>query len=336
MSEEITQAENEEINSVPEENTEPKKAKLPKPEAPPIKFQLIYRLPNGEWDQFEEEEPTREDFYKMIEREFLKDGSLVTEIEYDEDGNELQKTLNVYNENGKITQQELFNEGMLAEKTVFIYDDKNRLLKETREFEEGFPIITHFSYDDQDRITEKRTDDNDGEMQKKETYQYHPVWKDKVIRHEIFDEENKLSTEEETEWEERNGEVKAARLIVKDHTFDTYRRTDFFDPSKREDGIAYATFNEKEKVIEYVKVIFDEDGLEAEEHSVSVNESDNFKVFYTYDEYSRPVVQEQHQADKIISKVHRRFNEQGSVSLIGYRSFSRGLYVDLFDYEYFD
>lgn len=336
MSDETTSPENEEVTA-PEETAKPKLPKQPKPEPPPVKVQVIYRLPDGEWEQFEEEDaPSRDQFYKMMERVYLKDGSLVSETEYDEDGNELQKTLNVYNANGKVTQQELFNEGALAEKITFVYDDKNRLQKETREFEEGFPITTHFKYDDQDRLIEKRTDDNDGELQKKETFQYHSVWNDKVVKHETFDEENTLSTEEETEWEERNGEVKAARVIVKDHSFDTYRRTELFDARKREDNIAYATFNEKEKVIEYVKVVYDEDGLEAEEHSVSVNESDNFKVYYTYDEYSRPVVQEQHQADRIISKVHRKFNEKGSVELIGYRSFSRGLYVDLFEYEYFD
>lgn len=332
MSDEILQNENEENKIEAEETAKPR---LPKPEPPPVKVQLIFRMPNGEWDDFEEqEELSKDNFYKMIHRELLKDGSLLTEMEYDEEGTELQKTVNVYNDKGYISSHELYNEGILAEKTVYEYDEKNRLSKETRQFEEGFPLTTHFTYDDQDRVIEKRVDDDEGELQKKEKFVYHPEWKDKVVKHETFDEEGKLSTEEETEWEERNGEIKAKKLIVRDHSFDTYRRTEFFDAKKRDDNIAYATFNEKDKVLEYVKVTYDEEGRESEEQSVSVNESDNFKVIYTYDEYDRPVEQEQQQADKIISKINRRFNEQGSVQLIAVRSFSRGMYVDLFEYEY--
>ena len=334
MSEETVSEEaasTEEISSQ-EEN---KPVKKEKPELKQFLKQHVYRLSNGEWDDFEGVEVIdKKGFHKVFERELTKDGEIISEKEMDEDGNEIQKTQNKYNADGKIVHHELFNEGELVEKIHSEYDEKKRLVKETREFDEGFPLSTIFSYDNEDRLIEKRIDDSDGELQKRETYQYHPTWKDKVVKHVVYDEEDKISVEEEIEWEEREGEIKQKKIIAKDNSMNSYRRTEFFDPKSREDNIAYAVYNEREKVVEYVKVIFDDRGREIEEHSVSVNDSDNFKVYYTYDEFDRVIKQEQHQQDKIISKINRRFGESGYAELIAVRSFSRGMYVDYFEYEF--
>lgn len=327
-----------ETNSEPaaEEQKAPRE-KLPKPEPPQARKTVIYRLVNGEWDDFaDKEEIDMEGFFRFMVSEYREDGSLVSEIQYDDDGEELQKSINEYNDKGKVTKFELYNEGQLAERIVYTYDDKNRVLTETREFEDGFPLITHYSYDSEDRVIEKRVDDSDGELQKRETFEYHPEWKDKVVKHVVYDEEGNASTEQLTTWEEREGKPKVKSLVMTDHSFDSYRRTEFFDPKTREDQISYATFNDKDKVVEYVKTVFDEEGRESQEQSFSVNESDNYIVYYEYDEYDRPIAQEQHQEDRIISKIQRRFNSKGSVALVAMRSFNRGMYVDVFDYEYFE
>lgn len=319
------------------EETAPQQMKMeaPKTETAAIKTQLVFRLHNGEWADFEEQETIdKTDFHKIFHREMLPNGELVFEIEYDKDGKEIQKISNTFDEKGNLILHELFNEGVLAEKTEISYDEKNRITEEKREFDEGYPLTTFFKYDEEGRVIEKHVDDSDGELQKRETFEYHPIWKNKVVKHKIFDEEDKVSVEEDSEWEERDGEVKAKQFVVQDHTMNSYRRTDFFDPRTREDHIAMATFNEKEKVLEYVKVLFDEKDREIEEHSVSVNDSDNFIVYYTYDELDRVIAQEQHQADKIISKINRRFGKEGLAELIAIRSFNRGMYVDVFEYEF--
>ena len=307
----------------------------PKKEIAPVKKQVVYRLSNGEFDDFAEVETIEKDsFHKIFHREMKKDGQLIFETEYDADGNEIQKTVNTFDDKDRVAVHELFTEGNLAEKTIYERDEKGNVIKETREFDEGFPLATFFTYDDEGRVTEMRVDDSDGELQKREIFKYHPTWKDKIVLHEVYDEEDKISMREENEWEEREGEVKARKFIVNDFSLDRYRRTEFFDPRVREDRIVMATFNNKDKVTEYVKIIFDENDRELEEHSVSVNDSDNFIVYYTYDDLDRVIKQEQHQQDKIISKINRRFGENGLAELIGIRSFSRGMYVDLFEYEF--
>lgn len=310
-------------------------SKVPEKEIAPVKKQVVYRLSNGEFDDFAEAETIdREEFYKIFHREMDKDSQLIFEVEYDEDGTEIHKTINTLDDKGKVICHEIFNEGISAEKITYERDEKGNVVKETREFDEGFPLTTFFKYNEDGKVIELRVDDSDGELQKRETFVYHPVWKDKVVLHEVYDEEEKITLKEENEWEERDGEVKARKFTVNDYSLQRYRRTEFFDPRKREDNIAMATFNDKEKVIEYVKIIFDEKDRELEEHSISVNDSDNFIVYYTYDEFDRVILQEQHQRDKIISKINRRFGENGLAELIGIRSFSRGMYVDLFEYEF--
>ncbi|MBI3512121.1 MAG: hypothetical protein HY064_15795 [Bacteroidetes bacterium] len=323
-------------SSGPTEKEKTPRVKPDKPVPPSIKVQEVYRMINGEWDEYSEKEILdKEGFFKVFHREFTSNGDLICEIQFDAQGNEVQKTQNALDEKGNIISHELFNEGQLAEKITFEYDDKGRVVKEQHEFEEGFPLTTHFIYDAEGRVIEKRADDNEGELQKKETFAYHPAWKDKIVKHEVFDEEGEKTLEEINEWEERDGEVKAKQMTVNDVAFHSYKRSEFYDPKTREDHIGFATFNEKDKVIEYVKVIFDEEGREAEEHSHSINDSDNFKVFYTYDEFDRVVKQEQHQEDKIISKITRRFNKSGHAELVAVRSFNRGVYVDWFEFEYF-
>ncbi|HEU4716909.1 MAG TPA: hypothetical protein VFU15_03720 [Bacteroidia bacterium] len=337
MSEENTTvqpAENAPVSSEETVNTEKKEKK----ELAKIQVQKIYRLLNGEWDDFAELSgpPQRlDDFYLVFERHLTPEGEIMLETELDMEGGEIQKTVNTFNEKGKLVQQELYNEGVLAEKTIYEYDEKDRVVKETREFEEGFPLTAYFKYDDKDRVIEKRVDDSEGELQKRETYTYDETYSDKIATHNVYDEEDNLSLEESFEWMEKDGEVKASKQTVKDHSLNSFRRTEFFDPKEREDNIGYATFNEREKVVEYVKVVFDEKGREAEEHSFSVNDSDNFKVYYTYDDEDRVVMQEQKQEDKIISKIHRRFNTEGHAEIISVRSFSRGIYVDYYEYKYY-
>ncbi|MEO5642148.1 MAG: hypothetical protein ABIQ40_20100 [Bacteroidia bacterium] len=306
-----------------------------KKETPPIRKQLVYRLLNGEFGDFEGVETIdKSGFHKVFERDMKNDGQLIEEVEYDEDGTVLHKTSNTFDEKNRIVVHELYTEGVLAEKTIYERDEKGNVIKEIREFDEGFPLTMNFRIDEEGRVVEIRVDDSDGDLQKRETFTYHSVWKDKVVTHEVYDEEDKVTLKEENEWEEREGEIKAKKFNVNDYSLDRYRRTEFFDPRSREDKIAMATFNNKEKVTEYVKVIFDENGRELEEHSISVNDSDNFIVYYTYDDKDRVVLQEQHQHDKIMSKINRRFGEHGLAEMIGIRSFTRGMYVDVFEYEF--
>jgi hypothetical protein len=300
------------------------------------KTQKVYRLYNGSWDDIESEENPDTSAWKITyDREFTKDGELVSEIEFDVAGTEVQKQLNTYNDRDKIVRHELYNEGQLVETITFEYDEKGQLASEYREFEEGYPLYTRYTYNDEGRVTEKRVEDADGEQEKRETFEYHPEWKDKVVKHEVYDEEDTLTSVEETEFELRDGEVKTKQQTITDHTINKLRKTVFYSAKDREDNIAYVTYNEKDKALELFKIVYDEKGREVEERSESVLPSENFEVFYTYDDEDRIIHQEHRQGDRILSKHNRRFNEKHLPSFHGFRSANRGMHVDYFEYTYF-
>ena len=301
------------------------------------KTQKVYRDYNGNWDDIEEVDmPDTSSYVLTYDREFTGAGELVFEVEYDQHDEEVQKQVNTYNDQGKITRHELHNEGQLVETIVFDYDANGNLFSEYREFEEGYPLKTIYTYDGENRMVEKRVEDSDGELEKRETFAYHAEWKDKVVKHESFDEEDELTLEEITENEIRNVEVKTKEQTIKDHTINIERRTVFYDPKEREDHISYATYNEKGKVVELFKIVFDEKGREIEEHSESIVGSENFQVYYTYDDEDRVIHQEHRQADRILSKHNRKFNEKSLPSFHSFRSHNRGMHIDFFEYTYFD
>jgi hypothetical protein len=300
------------------------------------KTQKVFRLYNGEWDEVEGNDSPDVSAYKLTyDREFTRDGELVFEIEFDPAGEEVQKQVNTYNEQGRILRHELYNEGVLAETIDFTYDDQGRVATEYREFEEGYPLKTIYSYDDQNRVVEKRIEDTDEELERRETFEYHPEWKDKVTRKVIFDEEDEMTQEEVMDYEERNGEVKTKSILSIDHSMEITRKTVFFDAKSREDNIAYVVYNEKDKALELFRIVHDEQGREIEERSESVNPSENYEVYYTYDESDRVIHQEHRQGDRILSKHDRRFNDHDLPSFHAFRSHSRGMYVDYFEYTYF-
>ena len=82
------------------EETVPKQIEkeVAKTETVKIKTQIVYRLMNGEWADFEEVEIVdKASFYKIFHREMLPTGDLVCEIEFDKDGNEIQKSIKISN-----------------------------------------------------------------------------------------------------------------------------------------------------------------------------------------------------------------------------------------------
>lgn len=302
-----------------------------------LKTQKVYRLYNGSWDDIENEENPDTSTYKLtFDREFTNAGELVYEIEFDAAGNEVQKQVNTYNDKEKIVKHELYNEGELVETIDFEYDEKGNLASEYRTFEEGYPLRTVYTYDDENRVIEKAVVDDDGEQEKRETFEYHTEWKDKIVKHDSYDEEDSLTIEEINEYELRDGEVRTKEQTVIDHTLNIKRRTVFFDAKNREDNIGYVTYNEKDKAVELFKILYDDKGRETEERSESVNASENFEVYYTYDDDDRVIHQEHRQGDRILSKHNRRFNEKSLPSFHAFRSASRGMHVDYFEYTYFD
>jgi hypothetical protein len=296
----------------------------------------IYRLTNGAWEDIYGDDPASPDlFHIRWKRLFNAHGDLLEEIEFDEDGTELQKTINEYDSANRLIKSSLFDSGNFAESTIFEYNDKGQLVKESRSFEEGYPVHVFYSYNGNAMLIEKRTEDDDKELERIETFEYHPEWTDQIVVHRVYDEENTLTQETLTQWELRDEVVKAKELISEDFIAGHFKRTEFFDPRKRQDSVGFVSYDRKGKVLEVFKIKFDEHGNEIEEKSESVVAGDNFTVTYEHDESGRVTRQIQIQGDKIISDHQRLYNDNGDAHVHAFRSPTRGIFVERFEYVYF-
>jgi hypothetical protein len=88
-------------------------------------------------------------------------------------------------------------------------------------------------------------------------------------------------------------------------------------------------------VTDIERVVINDAGHETEHHIESVNVSDNLQVYNEHDEHGRIVKQEQRQKDRILVKVERKFNAEHHVEVLSYRSASRGIYLDVAQFEYY-
>lgn len=311
-----------------------------KPQKAPVQTHRIFRAPAMEFDpELDLTSLDRSEFYLFSERTFTPAGELLTEKEYDDDGNTLQEVRNTYNEAGKLIHHELFSDGFQAENITYTYNEHGNVVNERQTFEEGFPIVRRLVYDEQQRIIELITEDDDGELSEREVYTYSTDYPEKIVKLVKMDEDNIPVHEEETTWEERtdkdgNTAPYPKQVIVRDLKYKNERRTDYFDARNREDQIASVSYNAAGKTIEIIYITFDENGNELEERTESVNAADNVEISYSYDEHDRVIEQLQRQKDKILLKVQRRFNDKNHVDQLSYRSASRGIYLDIAEFDY--
>lgn len=310
------------------------------PKPVPAKQHRIFRALGLELDEFISLDEMKEYFFLFNERTFLPNGDLLTEKEYDDSGTILQETRNTYNENGKLTQHQLFSDGMLAESIYYTYTDKGLLQDERHEFEEGMPVISRYIYDEKDRIVEVVSEDGEGELNERQTYVYSEEFPESVVLQIKYNEDNEPEIEEKSEYTEVTDEqgkktVLLTQRIHTNHLTGHVRKIDYFESGTHDDNIISITYNEKDKVVEIERVVLNEEGLEIEHHTESVNASDNLQVYNEHDEHARIIKQEQRQKDKILVKIERRFNAEHHVEILSYRSASRGVYLDVAQFDYY-
>lgn len=315
---------------------------MEKPTPKPARLLRTYRAYDLDFDPEQNiADLDRNDFYLISETVYNPEGLSIAEKEFDEEGNVLQEVRNEYNSEGKLIHHELFSDGEQAENITYTYNEKGKVIEERQNFEQGFPIIRKFVYDEQDRLVELIVEDDEGELSEREVYTYSADFPDKMIKLQKFNEDNKLVHEEESVYEaetDEAGKVSARlkQVTARDLVYDTLRRTDYYDARTREDQIAQVTSNRAGKTTEIVYIVYNEAGQVIEERIESVNASENIEYYYVRDEYERILEEVRRQKDKILLKIHRRFNAENHVDLFSLRSAVSGAYLQFTEIEYYD
>jgi hypothetical protein len=312
------------------------------PKRKPARLHRIYRAPGLDFDPEQNiAELDRAEFFLVNELTYTPDGKLISEKEFDDQGNVLQEVKNEYNEKGELIHHELFSDGVQAENITYQYNEKGKVVEERQNFDEGFPVIRRFVYDEQDRLIELISEDDEGELSEREVYTYSTDFPDKIVKLVKYDEDNKPAHEEESVYEsetDEDGKVtpRLKQITARDLVYDTLRRTDYYDAQNREDQIAQVSYNRAGKTTEVIYIVYDESGNVIEERIESVNAAENIEFYYVRDEHGRILEEVRRQKDKILLKINRRFSVENYVELFSFRSAVSGVYLQFSEFEFYD
>ncbi len=100
------------------------------------------------------------------------DGTLLRSVDYDSDGNEIEKIENKLDEKGRITEQKHYYEGELAETVVFEYDVNSLPVKETKRYADGGEEEVQTTYNADNRVTERKFIGSEGEVERREAFRF--------------------------------------------------------------------------------------------------------------------------------------------------------------------
>jgi hypothetical protein len=235
--------------------------------------------------------------------EFDKNGQLVQEVRYTEDGEIDEKNVNVYDESGKLKESMTYlDEEAPAEHKSYERDEEGQVIKAFKHYQDGEKDTIHYNRDAQGRVTEKITIDSFNEEEARETIEY----EGENIAHRVITEYDEKTLDESFEYDEKGKLAKHTKWTINEEDA-TYAST------FNEDGnlMQVMKYNEKGKLLS--RVVYHYEAKRpvkiVEETPYGTNTS-----HIKYDEKGNPAEQfEENDAGEMNHKVLKKFNDQGDV-----------------------
>jgi hypothetical protein len=283
-----------------------------------VKTRLVYRV-----DAFEDFYVTDSDSrkYKFNEATYNEQGNVLTETEFDADGNVVYYVLNVYNEKGLLNELERFYYGTLTEKCVFTYTSDDLPLTEKIIYTGAGEKETTYTYTDFKKPATKITIDHSHEDPTlKEKFEYH---NERLTKRSIYQNDD----EEPCYWRAITYDQTLADKIMEETVFDastgiTTVITSHVNLSYLDNKLAERitrTFDEKEKLIQ--ELTEDAKGKRI--------------VTYQYDAEGNIVMEERHRQGAIYFKVASEYNEAGLLVKQTVIDTANGSYTEFYDYDFY-
>ncbi len=210
------------------------------------------------------EKQTENDPYKSQYREFNANGDVLVETRYNSDGEVLSKTVNIYNEQHQTTRTEFYDaEQETTEIHDFFYDNRGNLIRETVDFEQGFITVYNYKYNSDGNEIRISEQDEDGEVEEVKIQRYDA--NGNLLSEQIFDDENHMISETINQLDHNQ------RLIRKEETDCRYKTSQIHEYYYHESGrlTGIKTVNQKAKVLNWVKLEFDEKNRPVRQTSMS-------------------------------------------------------------------
>lgn len=263
--------------------------------------------------------------------EYSPGGELLSDVEYDEDGNEVEKYLYIRDEKDKLIERKHLSFGDELDRQTYEYDEKGQLIKEVRHYLEGEAGYTAYAYNENGKLIEKKIIESDDEPVIRETTEYHDKWTDEVIGHcEYIDADKRVEVRHILQ--ETDGKPDVAETIYTHVDLRGPRKIVFHNARTNDDNLYAVTYDELDRVVEIHRVYYDEKGRKEKEAVKNGETSTITETNFEYDENDRVSREERVVNGQLSSRAEARYDEKGRIThqLI---SFSGGYYTDVMVYE---
>ncbi len=234
----------------------------------------------------------------ILERQYAADGTLEQETAYE------------YDKNGFLIRETLREgDGTVMEEKSFEPDEKQRIAREFLHYADGSKDTITYRYDAQGRLVEKRSEDEDGDLEQLEIFEYR---NGHMVRKAVFDEEPAGEDESEPAEEIRYTVDDAGRMLEEEicnHT-DGYYRHKVHVYNDNGHRIAVKVYDEEEELVERVLMEPDEEGRPV--RLVEENRKKKNTLNLRYNNKGDIVYQEEYDLKgNLLNTVSREYDEKG-------------------------
>lgn len=293
-----------------------------------IKATTVYRI-----NLLGPDKPPADDVKRIPQTvsEFDKNGQLIQEVKYTEDGEIDEKNVNVYDESGMLKESLTYlDEEAPAEHKSYERDEEGHVIKAYKHYQDGEKDTIHYNRNAEGRVTEKITIDSFNEEEARETIEYEG---EKIARRVITEYDEK-TLDESFEYDEKGNLTKHTKWTINEEDA-TYTST-FNEDGNLEKIVKY---NEKGKLLSRITYLY------KDKKPVRIVEENPYGTNTTqikYDEKGNPVEQtEENDAGEMNHRVLKKFNEEGDIieSEILIQRHGSGMdqhYKLYYEYQYFE
>ncbi|MHC1708245.1 MAG: hypothetical protein AB9842_12105 [Bacteroidales bacterium] len=297
----------------------------------PIRSVSQYRydvLENGLADNIE-------DWSEFIQTktEYNSNDMVLKEITYGSWGEPDQIIEYLYDENNILMEEKYFHGDDEASEIVIYHRDANQnILKESHQFLDGSEDVTEYKYNDRDQLISKMIINDDGETERKETYNY----SGEQLISEIFEEFLSNNVIQNSYTYNSDGIVIESEQIIKEENRSERLVNQFDDTGKR---IKTLKYNHQDKLIEINRFSYKDDRLDEIEEET---QRGKFFIKFSYDDKGNITNQEEiNDKGEIISTIERDFTDDGqllqaTVYIDGMNYRPNQHYIIRYEYEFFD
>lgn len=267
---------------------------------PKINVTVVYKkdivLKSASEDHLEEVE------YVLSKTTYNTKGEVISEIQYDPDGNITQETIHEYDDRGFLVKEILRDgDGFIADHKTYERNDQGKVNREFRHYmDESFDTVKYF-YDDQGVLVKKETIDPDQDLESIEEFTH---WNGLLTHYLLKDDQGSVLAEKRMQYDNKGQMVE---LYDYDGSEDiaTRKVTSWYPSGNKKEVL---TYNEEDKLIEKVTFKEGKDGqvIQMVEEGIDQKNILNFE----YDEHGNVIVQEEFDKNgELISKVKRSYND---------------------------